>query len=115
MDNSTSKKINKKSLIMQYAIKLLKEVIKDIQSGECSEEEVTELLAKINPENKGYFKEDDFVNYDEAGNMLHLGWNRNRLNHLCKVHKIENFKINNQKVGFKRKEILKLKQILVAK
>ena len=115
MDNSTSKKINKKSLIMQYAIKLLKEVIKDIQSGECSEEEVTELLAKINPENKGYFKEDDFVNYDEAGNMLHLGGNRNRLNHLCKVHKIVNFKINNQKVGFKRKEILKLKQILVAK
>lgn len=111
MDNSTSKKINKKSLIMQYAIKLLKEVIKDIQSGECSEEEVTELLAKINPENKGYFHPDDLLDYDKAGDLLHIGKNRNRLNNLCKTYNIDNVRL----MGFRKAELLKLKQILVAK
>ena len=111
MDNSTSKKINKKSLIMQYAIKLLKEVIKDIQSGECSEEEVTELLAKINPENKGYISPDDLLDYDKAGDLLHIGKIRNRLNTLCKTYNIDNVRL----MGFRKTELLKLKQILVAK
>lgn len=113
MDNEKYKKLNKQSPTMKYAIKLLQQVIKDIKDGECNEQELAEALVRFNPETNGYFKEEDFVNYDEVGDLLHLGWNRNRINELCKRHKIQNKQFNNMHIGFSRKEILRLKDKLL--
>lgn len=112
MDNSKFKEENENSPIMQYAIKLLHSIIENIKSGECSEKELIDSLYQFNPEKNGYFREDEFVNYDEAGQLLHLGWNRQKLNDLCKKNGIKTVKIKNRPVGFHRKDILKLKQLL---
>ena len=114
MDNEKYKKLNKQSPTMKYAIKLLQQVIKDIKSGECNEQELAEALVRFNPETNGYFKEEDFVNYDEVGNLLHLGWNRNRINELWKINNIKNYKVNNRCIGFPKKDILRLRQQIVA-
>jgi hypothetical protein len=107
-----AKRANKKSPTMKYIISLLKQVIKDIRNGECSEEELTDALSKFNPETKGYIKEGDFMNYDEAGKALGIGWNRTRLNNLCKKYHIVNHKFNNAHIGFSTKEILRLREII---
>ena len=60
----------------------------------------------------GYIKEDDFINYDEAGVLLGVRWDRRKLNNLCKEHNIINEKFNNQHIGFRKKDILRLKQLL---
>ena len=91
---------------------LLKQVIRDIRSGTCSEEELVAALVKFNPETNGYIREDMFMNYDEAGKALGLGWNRNKLNDLCKLHGVVNHKFNNAPIGFKTKEIERLKDFI---
>ena len=103
---------NKKSPTMKYAIHLLKGVIKDIANGECTEEELTDALSRFNPENRGYIKEEDFVNYDDACKILGIGWNRNKLNNLCKKYGIVNHKFNNAHIGFAKSDIMKLKIII---
>lgn len=112
---SESKKINKNSSTMKYVITLLKQVIKDIRSGECSEEELVEAVMRFNPETRNYIREDMFMNYDEAGKYLGFGWNRNKLNDLCKLYGIKNHRFNNARIGFKTREIEKLKDILEQK
>lgn len=109
---SKTKKANKNSPTMKYVISLLKQVIKDIRSGTCSEEELVAALVKFNPETNGYIREDMFMNYDEAGKTLGLGWNRNKLNDLCKLHGVVNHKFNNAHIGFKTKEIERLKDFI---
>lgn len=109
---SKTKKANKNSPTMNYIISLLKQVIRDIRSGTCSEEELVAALVKFNPETNGYIREDMFMNYDEAGKALGLGWNRNKLNDLCKLHGVANHKFNNAHIGFKTKEIERLKDFI---
>lgn len=109
---SKTKKANKNSPTMNYIISLLKQVIRDIRSGTCSEEELVAALVKFNPETNGYIREDMFMNYDEAGKALGLGWNRNKLNDLCKLHGVVNHKFNNAHIGFKTKEIERLKDFI---
>lgn len=109
---SKTKKANKNSPTMKYVISLLKQVIRDIRNGECSEDELVAALVKFNPETNGYIREDMFMNYDKAGKALGLGWNRNRLNELCKLHGVKNHKFNNAPIGFKAKEIERLKDFI---
>lgn len=112
MLKSKAKAQNKKSPTMKYAIHLLKGVIKDIRNGECAEEELIEAVGRFNPENRGYIKEVDYMNYDEACKALGIGWNRNRLNNLCKKYGIVNHKFNNAHIGFAKSDIIKLKSII---
>lgn len=100
------------SAIMRYAIEILKQAIKDISEGKCDEKELTETMARFHPENNGYFKEEDYINYDEVGQLLQLGWDRKKVRKICKEHNIPNVKVNNQHIGFSRKEILKLKDLI---
>lgn len=110
-----AKKANKNSATMKYVIDLLKQVIKDIRSGKCSEEELVAALVKFNPETNGYIREDMFMNYDEACVELKIGWNRNKLNDLCKLYGIKNHRFNNAPIGFRADEIKRLKPIIEKK
>lgn len=112
MNDEKYAKENETSTVMQYAIRLLNELIDDIRSGKCSEKEFTDAIAKFNPEVKGYVKEDDFMNYDEVGIELGMRWDRNKINRLCKTNNIKNRRFNNMTIGFPRKEILRLKEML---
>lgn len=112
MAEKKARTANKKSPTVIYAIGLLKEVIKDLRLGKCDEADIVEALAPFNPENRGYVKEDDYMNYDEACVALGIGWNRNKLNNLCKEYGIVNHKFNNAHIGFAKRDIMKLKTII---
>ena len=100
------------SLKKQYVWKLCKQILRDLKNGECTEEEIDDLIARTEPRSRGYFREEDFVTADEAMKILKLGQNRNRFFDLIKVYKIESQTFNGVKIGYKREEIHKLKERL---
>ena len=104
-EKKSNKKRNKLSPIMKYAIVVLKNAIKDIINGECNEDEVADIMVKLNPERHGYINPDDYVNYDKAMKEMPFAYNRNKLNSLTKEYGIENKKVNNMPIGFNKKEI----------
>lgn len=93
-----------KSPLMKEAIKYIKDVLRRMENDECNDEQVGYILGRVNAENKGYFKEDSFVNYDEAMRMLNIG-NRNKLVEIMSKHGVEMQQINNTPVGFLRTEV----------
>lgn len=100
------------SLKKQYVWKLCKQVLKDLKNGECTEEQIDDLISKTEPRRYGYFREEDFVTADEAMKILCLGKNRNRFFNLIKVYKIEAKTFNGVKIGYRKEEIYKLKERL---
>lgn len=101
----------KLSPIKRAALAIL-DKLKEQVLNDCDEQEIVNTMAKFNPENNGYFKQDDFVTADKAMRMLHLGQNRNKFFELTKEYGIENHKISNQNVGFLRKDIERLSELL---
>ena len=96
------------SLKKQYAWKLCKQLLRDLKSGECTDEQIDDLISKTEPRSRGYFREEDFVTADEAMKILRLGHNRNRFFDLIKVYKIQAQTFNGVKIGYQREEIHKL-------
>ena len=88
--------------------KLCKQILRDLKNGECTEEEIDDLISKTEPRSRGYFREEDFVTADEAMRILKLGQNRNRFFDLIKVYKIESQTFNGVKIGYRKEEIHKL-------
>lgn len=101
----------KLSPIKRAALAIL-DKLKEQVLNDCDEQEIVNTMAKFNPEANGYFKQDDFVTADKAMRMLHLGQNRNKFFELTKEYGIENHKISNQNVGFLRKDIERLSELL---
>lgn len=99
------------SPIKRAALAIL-DKLKEQVLNDCDEQEIVNTMAKFNPETNGYFKQDDFVTADKAMRMLHLGQNRNKFFELTKEYGIENHKISNQNVGFLRKDIERLSELL---
>jgi len=97
------------SLKKQYVWKLCKQILRDLKNGECTEEEIDDLIAKTEPRSRGYFREEDFVTADEAMKILCLGKNRNKFFDLIKVYKVEAKTFNGVKIGYPKEEIYKLK------
>lgn len=96
------------SLKKQYAWKLCKQMLRDLKSGECTDEQIDDLISKTEPRSRGYFREEDFVTADEAMKILRLGQNRNKFFELLKVYKIQSQTFNGVKIGYRREEIHKL-------
>lgn len=110
METNQEQKFDYKTLSLkkQYAWKLCKQLLRDLKSGECTDEQIDDLISKTEPRSRGYFREEDFVTADEAMKILHLGQNRNRFFDLLKVYKIQAQTFNGVKIGYKREEIHKL-------
>lgn len=100
------------SLKKQYVWKLCKLILRDLKSGECTEEQIDDLISKTEPRSRGYFREEDFVTADKAMRILQLGQNRNKLFELLKIHKIQARTFNGVKIGYPKEEIYKLKEKL---
>ena len=98
------------TVIKKAALKLLDKLKEQVMT-DCSDEEITEALAKFNPERHGYVKESDFMNYDQALEYLHLGQNRTKLNELCKSYGIKCVRFNNAPIGFPTKDIERLGEL----
>lgn len=112
METLDEKLLSDKAPIFKVAFNMLKHAMKDILYGNCDEEDVIDVVAKLNPENNDYFRQEDFVNTDKAMEMLQLGKNRVKFFQLTKEYHIESKKISNMPVGFLKKDIKKLMRIL---
>lgn len=84
-----------------------------IIQGDCSEEEIASAMGKVNLDaHKEYINKNDYVNADQAMKILGIGYNRKRFFELTKKYGIINHTMNNQHIGFLRKEIEELACVL---
>lgn len=101
------------SATKKLAIATLDFIKERIIQGDCSDEELSENLSRVNCEaNKDYINKNDYVNADQAIKILGIGYDRNKLFSLTKKYGVINHTLNNQHIGFKRKEIEQIACIL---
>lgn len=105
---------DKLSIIKKTALALL-DKLKEQVVNDCDDEEVAETMTKFHPSSREeYINPNDYCNADKAMDMLHLGYNRSRFFALTKKYGIKNHKINNQPIGFLKKDIERLKKELLS-
>lgn len=106
-------KIDKLPLVLRMALQALMSAINNIINGDCSDEEVTHTLSTLSNNSNSRFANEDLVNYEESAKILGISvTNRARLKTLLDSHGIKQVVIHNQKIGFKRTDILMLKDKL---
>ena len=109
-------KIKSLPLVFRLAVDMLVGVIKKILNNECDEDEVTDTMATLNANADSSYANEDLVNYDQAAKILGVSvTNRIRLKSLLDANGVKQVVMHNQKVGFKRSEIMALRTKLYAK
>ena len=110
------RKIKSLPLILRLAIDMLLGVLKKILNDECDEDEVADTMATLNANANSRYANEDLVNYDQAAKILGLSvTNRLRLKSLLDANGVKQVVMHNQKIGFKRSEIMALRTKLFAK
>ena len=110
------KKIKSLPLILRLAIDMIVVVIKKILNNECNEEEVADTIATLNANADGRYANEDLVNYDQAAKILGVSvTNRLRLKSLLDANGIKQVVMHNQRIGFKRSEVMALRTKLYSK
>ena len=93
--------------IIKLALIFLDNIRQQLINGECDENDIQEVMTKFHPEaNEKFINKDDYINADKAMNILQLGHNRAKFFELTKEYGIENHKMNNMPIGYKKSEIL---------
>lgn len=100
----TETKGKEKPAILKYLRSLLLHAVEMIDNDQCSEADAMSMISRFNAESKGFYDKTSLLNYDEAMEMLGIR-NRNKFKDICRLHCIEQVKLNNMSVGFKRTEI----------
>lgn len=97
------------SATKKLALDTLDFIKEQIIKGDCSEEEIATAMGKVNLDaHKEYINKNGYVNADQAMKILGIKYNRNRFFELTKKYGIVNHTMNNQHIGFLRKEIEEL-------
>ena len=110
------KKIKSLPLVFRLAVDMLLGLIKKIINNECDEDEVTDTLATLNANADSRYANEDLVNYDQAAKILGVSvTNRIRLKSLLDTNGVKQVVMHNQKIGFKRSEVMALRTKLFAK
>lgn len=87
------------------AIKTLDFIKECIVNGDCSDEELMENMSRIGAYSNGKKLDgNDYVNVDKA--MAIIGTkNRNKFFEIAHRYKLVNYKLNNQHIGYLKKEV----------
>lgn len=96
----------------KYVINLCKQLIKDIKDGECSDDDLAEVISDTEMKMFGYVNENDYISAERAMKELGLGKNRNKFFDIIRKNGIKCKRINNQPVGYNRKDIERVKKKL---
>ena len=116
LNEDEEKKIKSLPLVFRLAVDMLLGLIKKILNNECDEDEVTDTLATLNANADSRYANEDLVNYDQAANILGVSvTNRIRLKSLLDSNGIKQVVMHNQRIGFKRSEVMALRTKLYAK
>lgn len=100
--------IGKLSGIKKFLFETLFSRLFDIFMEDCSDNDLAQAINSIEKVNSEYVREDDFLNYDSVMRILHYSSNRVGFSNLMKKKGIKQHKFRNQKIGFKKSEILAL-------
>ena len=110
------KRIKSLPLVLRIALDTLVGVIKKILNNECNEDEVADTIATLNANSDGRYANEDLVNYDQAAKILGVSvTNRLRLKSLLDSNGIKQVVMHNQRIGFRRSEVMALRTKLYAK
>ena len=110
------KKIKSLPLVLRIAVDTLVGIIKKILNNECDEDEVTDTMATLKANADSRYADEDLVNYDKAAKIIGVSvTNRLKLKSLLDAHGIKQVVMHNQKIGFKRSELMALRTKLYAK
>lgn len=117
--NSTEEeqsKLDRLPLVFKLAINALLDAVRRILDGDCNESAITDTMATLNNNSQGRYADEDLVNYEEAAKILGISaTNRMKLKLLLDMNNIQQVTLHNQKVGFKRTEIMALRSKLYDK
>ena len=109
-------KIKSLPLILRTAVDTLVGIINKILNNECNEDEVADTMATLNANSDSRYANEDLVNYDQAAKILGVSvTNRLKLKSLLDANGIKQVVMHNQKIGFKRSELMALRTKLYAK
>ena len=109
-------KLNRLPLVFKLAINTLLDAVRRILDGDCNESAITDTMATLNNNSQGRYADEDLVNYEEAAKILGISaTNRMKLKMLLDMNNIQQVTLHNQKVGFKRTEIMALRSKLYDK
>lgn len=87
-------------------LKLVKDLLKQAMedADQCSDEELYMVVGSLNCERHGFIRPSDYVNTDEAMKMLGLS-SRNRFFETARKLGVESRRINNQPIGFHKRDL----------
>ena len=103
-------------LVLRLAIDTLVGIIKKILNNECDEDDVTDTMATLKANSDSRYADEDLVNYDQAAKILGVSvTNRLRLKSLLDANGIKQVVMHNQRIGFKRSEVMALRTKLYSK
>lgn len=108
IDRESREKLKAPPPVIQMAARALLDALDRIVNGECDETAIEQSIATINCHSKGKFGSEDLLTYDKAMKMLGIG-DRNRLKRVLDSHGVKQVTIHNQKVGFRRSDIIAVK------
>ena len=109
-------KIESLPLIVRLAMDTLMGVLKKILNDECNEDEVADTIATLDANAGGRYANEDLVNYDQAAKILGVSvTNRLRLKSLLDTNGIKQVVMHNQRIGFRRSEVMALRTKMFAK
>lgn len=109
-------KLDRLPLVFKLAINTLLDAVRRILDGDCDESAITDTMATLNNNSQGRYADEDLVNYEEAAKILGISaTNRMKLKLLLDMNNIQQVTLHNQKVGFKRTEIMALRSKLYDK
>lgn len=109
-------KLDRLPLVFKLAINALLDAVRRILDGDCNESAITDTMATLNNNSQGRYADEDLVNYEEAAKILGISTtNRMKLKLLLDMNNIQQVTLHNQKVGFKRTEIMALRSKLYDK
>lgn len=74
------------------------------EADECTDEELSKVVGSLNCERHGFIRPADYVNTDEAMKMLGLS-SRNKFFEIARGLGVESRRINNQPIGFHKKDL----------
>lgn len=113
---SAQEKIDKLPYFMRYIINALLDCIDNIINGKCDEETIVSAMSTVQNNTNSRFSECDLLTYDKAGKILGFGTtNRVGLKRLLDKNGIKQVTFGNTKVGFRRDEVMALRDKLCNK
>lgn len=113
LDETSKDKLSKQPFIIRQAANYVLNLLNTLINGGCDESTVVSTMGTLNQNAQGRYSDDDLVNYDNACKILGFSvTNRVGLKRLLDKNGIKQVIIHNMPCGFRRDEIMALRDIL---